>query len=150
MKKAIGYALLAIAALAASAIGLSAQEAYPTRPVRIVVPYPAGGPTDILARLVADRLSQNLHQPVIIDNRPGASSMIGMDLVARAAPDGYTILVNASLHIIVPSIVEKVIVDPIGAFEPVTQLGAVPLIMVVSKDNPAKSAADIVAQAKAE
>src|ERR1700761_7311028 len=126
MKKAIGYALLAIAALAASAIGLSAQEAYPTRPVRIVVPYPAGGPTDILARLVADRLSQNLHQPVIIDNRPGGSSMIGMDAVARAAPDGYTILVNASLHVIVPSIVEKVMVEPIDSFEAVTQLGTVP------------------------
>jgi tripartite-type tricarboxylate transporter receptor subunit TctC len=150
MKKAIGYVLLAIASLAASATGLSAQDAYPSRPVRIVVPYPAGGPTDILARLVADRLSQNLHQPVIIDNRPGGSSMIGMDAVARAAPDGYTILVNASLHVIVPSIVEKVIVDPIAAFEPVTQLGTVPLIMVVSKDSPAKTAADIISEARAE
>ena len=150
MKKAIGYALLVIASLAASAAGLSAEDAYPSRPVRIVVPYPAGGPTDILARLVADRLSQNLHQPVIIDNRPGGSSMIGMDAVARAAPDGYTILVNASLHVIVPSIVEKVIVDPIAAFEPVTQLGTVPLIMVVSKDSPAKTAADIVSEARAE
>jgi tripartite-type tricarboxylate transporter receptor subunit TctC len=150
MKKAIGYALLAFASLAASTAGSSAQDAYPSRTIHVVVPYPAGGPTDILARLVADRLSQNLHQPVVVDNRPGASSMIGMDLVARAAPDGYTILVNASLHIIVPSIVEKVIVEPIGAFEPVTQLGTVPLIMVVSKDSPAKSAADIVAEAKAQ
>jgi tripartite-type tricarboxylate transporter receptor subunit TctC len=149
MKKAIGFAFLVMASLAASVTGSSAEDAYPSRTIHVVVPYPAGGPTDILARLVADRLSQNLHQPVVIDNRPGASSMIGMDLVARAAPDGYTILVNASLHIIVPSIVEKVIVDPIGAFEPVTQLGTVPLIMVVSNDNPAKSAADIVAEAKA-
>ena len=76
-----------------------------------------------------------MHQSIVIDNRPGASSMIGMDVVARADPDGYTILVNASLHIIVPAIVEKVIVDPITAFEPVTQLGTVPLIMVVSKDS---------------
>jgi tripartite-type tricarboxylate transporter receptor subunit TctC len=149
MKKAIGCALLVMASLAASVTRSSAEDAYPSRPIHVVVPYPAGGPTDILARLVGDRLSQNLHQPVVIDNRPGASSMIGMDAVARSAPDGYTILVNASLHIIVPSIVEKVIVDPIGAFEPVTQLGTVPLIMVVSKDNPAKSAADIVAEAKA-
>src|SRR4051794_23359702 len=137
MKKAIGHLLLAIASLAASATGLSAQDAYPSRPLRVIVPYPAGGPTDILARLVGDRLSANLHQTVVIDNRPGASSMIGMDAVARAAPDGYTILINASLHVIVPSIVDKVMVDPIAGFEAVTQLGTVPLIMVVSKDSPA-------------
>jgi tripartite-type tricarboxylate transporter receptor subunit TctC len=114
-----------------------------------VVPYPAGGPTDILARLVGERLSRNLNQTVVIENKPGASSMIGMDTVARAAPDGYTILINASLHIIVPAIVDKVLVDPIEGFAPVTQLGTVPLIMVVSKDSPAKTAADIVADAKA-
>jgi tripartite-type tricarboxylate transporter receptor subunit TctC len=150
MKKIIGLALLAIASLVASTTGSSAEDAYPSRTIHIVVPYPVGGPTDILARLVADRLSKNLNQPIVIDNRPGASSMIGMDIVARADPDGYTILVNASLHIIVPAIVEKVIVDPITAFEPVTQLGTVPLIMVVSKDSPAKTAADIVAEAKAQ
>lgn len=149
MMKAIGYVLLVVASLAASAIGSSAEDAYPSRPIHIVVPYPAGGPTDILARLVADRLSNNLHQAVVVDNRPGASSMIGMDAVARSDPDGYTILINASLHVIVPSIVDKVIVDPIAAFEPVTQLGTVPLIMVVNKDNPAKNASDIVADAKA-
>jgi len=147
MKKAIGGLLLAIACLAVSAAGASAQP-YPSRPIRIVVPYPAGGPTDILARLVGERLSRNLNQTLIIENKPGASSMIGMDTVARAAPDGYTILINASLHIIVPAIVDKVLVDPIEGFTPVTQLGAVPLIMVVSKDSPAKTAADIVADAK--
>ncbi len=150
MKKAIGYVLLVIASLAASAIGSSAEDAYPSRPIHVVVPYPAGGPTDILARLVADRMSNSLHQPVVVDNRPGASSMIGMEAVARSNPDGYTILINASLHVIVPAIVEKVIVDPIAAFEPVTQLGTVPLIMVVSKDSPAKNASDIVAEAKAQ
>lgn len=149
MKKAIGYVLLAMTCLAASATGLRAQQPYPSRALRIVVPYPAGGPTDILARLVGDRLSRNLGQTVVVENRPGASSMIGMEYVARSAPDGYTILVNASLHVIVPAIVDKVLVDPIDSFEAVTQLGTVPLIMVVSKDSPAKTAADIVAEAKA-
>lgn len=148
MKRAVGALLLAIACLAVSAAALHAQP-YPSRPIRVVVPYPAGGPTDILARLVGDRLSRSLNQTVVIENKPGASSMIGMDSVARSAPDGYTILVNASLHVIVPSIVDKVLVDPIDGFEAVSQLGTVPLIMVVSNDSPAKTAADIVAEAKA-
>ncbi|HJP69944.1 MAG TPA: tripartite tricarboxylate transporter substrate binding protein [Sphingomicrobium sp.] len=148
MNKAAIRLLLTIACLALSTTVLLAQP-YPSRPIRVVVPYPAGGPTDILARLVGDRLSRSLNQTVVIENKPGASSMIGMDSVARSTPDGYTILVNASLHVIVPSIVDKVLVDPIEGFEAVTQLGTVPLIMVVNQDSPAKTAADIVAEAKA-
>ena len=148
MNKAAIRLLLTIACLALSTTVLLAQ-AYPSRAIRIVVPYPAGGPTDILARLVGDRLSRSLNQTVVIENKPGASSMIGMDSVARSTPDGYTILVNASLHVIVPSIADKVLVDPIDGFEAVTQLGTVPLIMVVNQDSPAKTAADIVAEAKA-
>lgn len=147
MKKAVGCLMLIIAWAAAG--GASCAEPYPSRGIRVVVPYPAGGPTDVLARLVFDRLRRTLEQTVVIENKPGVSSMIGMDAVARAVPDGHTILVNASLHVIAPAIVDKVLVDPIGGFEAVTQLGTVPLMMVVNNDSPARTAADIVAESRA-
>jgi tripartite-type tricarboxylate transporter receptor subunit TctC len=150
MKKTMSFGLLfAAAAFLLSQSPECRAEDYPNRPIHLVVPYPAGGPTDILARVVGDKLGERLHQSVIVENKPGGSSVIGMEYVAHAAADGYTILVNASLHVIVPSILAKLPVYPIKDFAPVSQLGAVPLIMVVNKDDPAKTAADVIARARA-
>jgi tripartite-type tricarboxylate transporter receptor subunit TctC len=137
-----------------AAILLSAHQAalaqnYPNKSIRIVVPYSPGGPTDVLARLVGQKLGDNLGQSVVIENKPGASGVLGMEQVARAQPDGYTVLINASLHVIVPSLNSKLTIDPIKDFTPVSQFGTVPLIMVVNKSVAANSVADIVALAKA-
>ena len=126
-----------------------ASEPYPSRLIRIVVPYSAGGPTDALARIVGKRLSERTGQSVVIDNKPGASGMIGASAVATAPPDGYTILINASLHVITPSLYSKVTNDPIGDFTPITDLGSVPLIMVVNKDVPVTDVKSLVGYAKA-
>jgi tripartite-type tricarboxylate transporter receptor subunit TctC len=136
------------AGLAALHTGLHAQG-YPARPVRLVVPFPPGGPTDLLARIVATRLGEKLGQPVHIDNKPGASGMIGAEMVAKAAPDGYTLLANASLHVINPSLYPKTRYDAIADFVPVSNLADVPLVLVVNSQVPAKNVQDLVALAKA-
>lgn len=130
-------------------IRMVVAETFPSRTIRIVVPYSAGGPTDALARIVGKSLNERLGQPVIIDNKPGASGMIGAAAVAAAPPDGYTLLINASLHVITPSLYTKPTNDPINDFTAITDLGSVPLIMVVNKDLPVKSVSDLVAYAKA-
>ena len=122
--------ILAAMALAASAFA-SAQD-YPSRPVRIIVPYPPGGPTDVIVRVVGNRLGESLGQPVVIENRAGASGMIGAELVAKAPPDGYTLLVNPSIHVILPSLVPKRQYDAIKDFTHITLLVSVPLFLVVN------------------
>ncbi|MDI3305953.1 MAG: tripartite tricarboxylate transporter substrate binding protein [Acetobacteraceae bacterium] len=141
----------ALAALAPTLAGpAAAQEAgWPSRPVRFVVPYPPGGPTDILARLVAGRLPEELGQNFVVENRPGASGLIGSAEVARAAPDGGTFLVNASIHTIIPHLQPQVPFDPLADFAPVTNIGAVPLILVVTPSLPVRSVAELVAYLKA-
>ena len=144
--------LMGIAGGTAALSGLSreaAAQAYPTKPIRIVVPYTAGGPTDALARIVGQKLGERFGQNVVIENKPGASGMIGADVVAAAPPDGHTILINASLHVITPSLYEKMTHDPLNDFTPITDVGSVPLILVVNKDVPAQSVNELLALAKA-
>jgi tripartite-type tricarboxylate transporter receptor subunit TctC len=140
-----------LAAGLASTLPISAAYAqtYPGRPVRMIVPYPPGGPTDVLARIVAVKLSEALGQPFSIDNKAGASGMIGSAEVAKAAPDGYTLLGNASIHVINPSLYPKATFDAIADFTPVTQLASVPLILVVNNDLPVKNVRELIAYAKA-
>ena len=128
---------------------LAYAQGYPARPVRMIVPYPPGGPTDVLARIVAVKLSEALGQAFAIDNKAGASGMIGAAEVAKAAPDGYTLLGNASIHVINPSLYPKSTFDAIADFTPVTQLAGVPLILVVNNDLPVKSVRELIAYAKA-
>jgi tripartite-type tricarboxylate transporter receptor subunit TctC len=135
---------------AAIASAPARAEEYPQRPVRLVLPYPPGGPTDLLARVVAVKMGDTLGQTVVIDNKPGASGMIGAELVAKAPPDGYTLLANASLHVINPSIYPKMRYDAFQDFVPVTQLADVPLVLVVNNDSPVKTVQDLVALAKAK
>lgn len=140
----------ALAGWAALCGGARAQGAtdWPSRPVRLIVPYPPGGPTDILARVVAQRLAQDLPQPVVVENRGGASGTIGAEAVARAAPDGATFLVNASAHVIVPHL-QRVPFDALADFAPVTNIAAVPLILVVTNALPVRSVPELIAHARA-
>ena len=131
-------------------LALSAQGAYPNKPIRMVVPYPPGGPTDVLGRIVAQKLSESLGQQVVVENRPGASGMIGSEIVAKAAPDGYTLLTNASIHIINPSLYPKMNFDALRDFAPVSLIAQVPLILVVNPALPAKSVTELIALGKAQ
>jgi tripartite-type tricarboxylate transporter receptor subunit TctC len=117
---------------------------YPSKQIRLVIPYPPGGPTDLTARVVAADMSATLGQSVVVDNRPGASGMIGAEMVARAEPDGYTILANASLHVINPFVYPDMRFDALKDFVPITQLAAVPLVLVVPMSLPVTNLKELV------
>lgn len=125
----------------------SAQD-YPAKPIKMITPYPPGGPTDVLARAVSPKLSEKLGQPIVIDNRPGASGMIGADMVAKAPGDGYTLLANASIHVINPSLHKNPPYDAIKDFAPVGLIAEVPLVLVVNPKLEVKTVKDLIAKAK--
>ncbi len=142
--------LLAATALAATAPTNAQRTAYPARPVRLVVPFPAGGTTDILARAVGQKLSEAWEQPVIVDNRPGAAGNIGSELVARSAPDGYTLLMGTvGTHAINASLYAKMPYDNVKDFVPVILVAGVPNVLVVNPALPANSVQELIAYAKA-
>ncbi|SRR6266851_3608849 len=141
---------LAAGAAALPAVSRIARaQAYPTRPVRIVVGFPAGGVADIFARLIGQWLSERLGQPFIIENRPGASGNIGTEAVVRAAPDGYTLHLTGASDAINATIYEKLNFNFIRDIAPVASLVKVPLVMVVNPSVPAKSVPEFIAYAKA-
>ena len=121
---------------------------YPSRQIKVIIPFPPGGPTDILGRIVAQKLGERLGQNVVIDNKPGASGMIGADMVAKSPPDGYTLLVNASLHVINPSLYEKSRYDAIADFTPLSNLADVPLVLVVNAKTPVQNVKELIAWIK--
>ena len=125
------------------------SQSYPSRPIKVIIPFPPGGPTDVLGRIVAQKLGERLGQNFVIDNKPGASGMIGADMVAKSAPDGYTLLVNASLHVINPSLYEKPRYDAIADFAPLSNLADVPLVLVVSAKMPINTVKELIAWVKA-
>src|SRR5262245_21742830 len=139
---------------AALLLGFSQQAAlaqYPTKPVHIVVPYPPGGAVDAFARVLSPQLAGVWGQQVIVDNRPGASTMIGAEQVAKSAPDGYTLLLTAELTFVtVPHLYEKIPYDPLKDFVPVTALVSATQALVANPSLPAKTVKDIVALAKAK
>ena len=126
------------------------STAYPTKPIRVIVPQSAGGSTDLAARVVTQRLGEALGQPIVVDNRPGAGSLNGTETVAKAAPDGYTLLVVAASFSINPSLHEKLPFDPVRDFAPITRLAALPHILVVHPTLPVKSVKELIALAKAK
>ena len=129
---------------------VTAQE-YPTRPIRIIVPFAPGGATDIPARLVAPKLGEALGQPVVIENRPGAGGIIGIDAAAKSAPDGYTLLMATNGEMVMnPSIYPKLPYDPFNDFTPVSIMLESPMLLVVSASSPFNSLGDIIAAAKAK
>lgn len=119
------------------------------RPVRLVVPFPPGGGTDALARGFSEALARELGQPVIIDNKAGAGTAIGNDIVARSAPDGLTLLLNTNAIAILPSLQARLPYDTLKGFAPVTVLGRAPLVAVVPQDSPIRDGADLLARARA-
>lgn len=134
-------------------IGLAAparaQAPFPQRPLRVVSPYPPGGGTDTTARLLAGPMGQSLGQPVVVDNKPGAGGSIGAAEVARAAPDGHTLLVDALGHVVNPSLMRGLPFDYARAFAPISQLTRLPQIMIARADLPPATLRDFVAYAKA-
>ena len=127
-----------------------AADSYPIRPIRIVVPYPPGGGTDIVARIVAEKLQASLGQPIVIDNRGGAAGVIGTGLVAKAEPDGYTLLLVPSSHVINPSIHAHLPYDTVKAFAPITTVGSTAILMAVNPRVPAHSVRELIEAAKAQ
>jgi tripartite-type tricarboxylate transporter receptor subunit TctC len=138
------------AALCLAAPVLVQAQAYPTKPVKLVVPYPPGGPTDIVARLVAQKLSDAMGQQFIIDNRPGAGGNPGAELVARSPADGYTLVVATTAHAINPSLFKNLGYSLSKDFAPVSQLTSGPLVIVANPQLPAKNVAELIALAKAK
>jgi tripartite-type tricarboxylate transporter receptor subunit TctC len=126
-------------------------QGYPTKPVRLIVPYPPGGGNDTLGRLFAAKLGERMGQPFVVENRPGAGTMIGTEAAAKSAPDGYTILLSSiATHALSPNLYSRVPYDPIKDFTPITLLGIAPTVLVISPDVPAKSLQELVALAKSK
>ncbi|UBM07783.1 Bug family tripartite tricarboxylate transporter substrate binding protein [Cupriavidus metallidurans] len=141
----------AILALPAAAISLpaSANDAYPSRPIRLVVPFAAGSGTDAVARITAKELGDALNQNVIVDNRPGANGSIAAEIVAQAAPDGYTLFMTTNTtHSANPSLMKKLPYDPIKDFTPVARMGNLPFMLVINPKLPVKTVGELIAYAK--
>ena len=137
-------------ALAVSFVAPGAfAQTYPTKTVRMVAPFAPGGPVDLTARILGQKLGETFGQQFVVDNRTGASGMIGAEQVAKSAPDGHTLLVSSSIHVIVPSLFSKMTYDPIRDFTPVSVVSTSPLVLVVTPSLPAKNVREFVALAKA-
>lgn len=143
----------ALACIAALGAGVSRDApaadatAYPNRPIRLIVPFAGGSQIDIAARLVGGKLADALAQPVVVENRPGASGNIGSELVAKSAPDGYTLLLTGSLITLLPTTLGSVAVDPVAAFAPITKLAEPPIVIVAHPSLNVANLGDLVALA---
>ena len=149
-RRAVAMALLATAALTMGSSGASrAEDAYPSRVVKFVVPFAAGSATDTLARVLGEKMSASLGQPVVVDNMPGASGFLAAQNVARAEPDGYTVLIATNTtHAANQSLFKRLPYDPVADFAPVGKLGTITLALVVNPTVPATTVAELIAYAK--
>ena len=129
---------------------LASAQAYPTRPVHMIVPLTAGSAADIFARRLALPMGENWSQPVVVENRPGAGTTLGADMVAKAAPDGHTLLVNSAAFAVTAAIYQKLSYDPLKDFAPVSQVATAPIVVVVAPSLGAKSVKDLVELAKGQ
>jgi tripartite-type tricarboxylate transporter receptor subunit TctC len=142
-------ALLLLAAIAASMTDACAQSGYPSRSIRFIVPYPPGGPTDLMARSMSGRLSEALGQTVVVDNRAGAGGNVGAEIAAKSPPDGYTLLMGAiSTHSITVSLYTRLAFDPVKDFAPITQASIIPLVINAHPSLPVANVKDLIALAK--
>lgn len=149
MKQASIVLAAALTVLAAAAAQAQTPGAYPLRPLRIIVPFAPGGNVDLVARAVAQRLTESLGQQVLVDNRPGASGLVGTHLVAKSVPDGYTVLAMANTFAVVPSLMANPGYDPLKDFAAISLTCRVPQVLVVNPALPARSVKDLVALARA-
>ncbi|WP_345246878.1 tripartite tricarboxylate transporter substrate binding protein [Pigmentiphaga soli] len=149
MKRKFPGALCLGLSLALSATAVYSQD-YPNKLIRLVVPFPPGGGTDIVARTVAAKLGETLHTSVVVDNRPGAGGTIGTEIVSRAEPDGYTLALVSGSHVINPSIYPKLPYDTLRDFAPVTLLVSAPAVLVVNKSLPVDTVQDLIKLAKSK
>lgn len=143
--------LLMAAVLASSPLVVNAQSDYPNKPIRLIVAFPAGGSTDIVGRIVAQKLSERLGQAIVVENRGGAGGTIGTDAAAKAAPDGYTLtLGTTSTMAVAPGAYSKLGYDSVKSFSPISLVAVTPYLLVVNPDIPAKSLAELVTLAKSQ
>jgi tripartite-type tricarboxylate transporter receptor subunit TctC len=149
MRSAFGLFTALLALCAALAAPASAQT-WPTRPIRAIVPFPAGGVTDVGARLVAQKLAEALGQPVVIENRAGASGTLGVDAVAKSPPDGYTLLMTTGDFTTVPALMPKTAYDPFKDIVPVTRFATVPLLLFTHPGSGVTTVKELIEKAKAE
>lgn len=129
--------------------GEAQSQAYPARPVRLIIPFSAGGAADVPGRILANRMTESLGQQVVIENRPGAGSTIGAEAAARSAPDGYTLFVISNTHFVSAGLYKKLTYDSLNDFTPITQITSAPNILIVHPSLPAKTVKELVALAKA-
>jgi tripartite-type tricarboxylate transporter receptor subunit TctC len=141
--------LLSAAFIATATIMPAVAQQYPTKPIKLILPFPTGGATDVMSRILAEKLTPRLGQTVIVENKPGAGTMLASEFVAKAPADGYTLLMAASSLVIAPSLYSKVNYDPIKDFTPVTQVAAVIHLVVVNPNLPVKSIQELIAYLKA-
>ncbi|HSQ03819.1 MAG TPA: tripartite tricarboxylate transporter substrate-binding protein, partial [Burkholderiales bacterium] len=141
-------------ALAASALAIALPafaQTYPAKPIRFIVPFPPGGGTDILSRLVTNKLSETLGWQIVVDNKPGAGGNIGVDLAAKSAPDGYTLVMGQTSNLAInPTLYPRLPYNPLKDFAPITLVSSVPIALTVSARSPYNTLADFVAAAKAK
>jgi tripartite-type tricarboxylate transporter receptor subunit TctC len=140
---------LAAAAVALVAGCQAAAQSYPSRPIKIIVPATTGGAIDVIARVLADKMTASLGQPVVVENKPGASNNLGTEFVAKSAPDGYTLLIVASSHGTNKHIFKNLSWDPVKDFEPIVYTHVVPLLLTVHPSVPAKTVPELIAWIKA-
>ncbi|MEY4645213.1 MAG: hypothetical protein RLZZ596_2044 [Pseudomonadota bacterium] len=150
LRKPLLAAALTLLALVQPWAAMAQSGSYPDKPIRFLVPYPPGGGTDVIARIVQTPMQQALGQPVIIDNKGGAGGSVGTEIVSRAAPDGYTVLFTLSSHTINPAIFAKLSFDTVRDFEPVGMVASLPQILVANPQVPVKTVAEMVALAKSK
>lgn len=150
MKSTFAKSLLLATALLAPWAGAQAQG-YPSKPIQLVIPFPPGGATDIAGRLVGKKLGERIGQPVVVENRPGAGTVIGAAFVSRAAPDGYTLLISSgSTFTVNPAITPRLPYDPVRSFEPIGMVARVPLLLLANSDVPIKDLKQLTAAARQE
>jgi tripartite-type tricarboxylate transporter receptor subunit TctC len=151
MKLFLHIALVTLAAMLLPRLGIgAASDGYPNKPIRFIAPFPPGGTVEVLARAIGVKMTESWGRPVIIDNRPGASGIIGSEMAAKAPPDGYTLLMVPVTHATNSSLYSKVPYDPIADFTPISLAGSQPLMVVVNPSLPVKSIAELIAFAKAK
>ena len=144
------HAIQALAVAATIASGAAMAQAWPSKPISLVVPFPAGGTTDVLARALAEKLQQSLGQPVIVESKPGAGATLGADYVVKSKPDGYTLLVGAVHHTIASSVYKKLPYDFQKDLAPITTIALVPNVLSVNAASPVKNVAELVALLKSQ